>query len=105
MPMSPNILNAAQCRAARALVEWSAERLSRASGINLHVIRDFELRFRRPDDSALRCIRTALESAGVEFIPENGHGAGVRLRFNLHEIRAIKRWEAEGGLTSHSGLY
>ena len=25
-------------------------------------------------------IRRALESAGVEFIPENGGGAGVRLR-------------------------
>ncbi|MDT8333211.1 helix-turn-helix transcriptional regulator [Roseomonas gilardii] len=25
-------------------------------------------------------IRTALEAAGVEFIPENGGGAGVRLR-------------------------
>ncbi|MER8574578.1 hypothetical protein NKG99_24160 [Mesorhizobium sp. M1409] len=25
-------------------------------------------------------IRAALESAGVEFIPENGGGAGVRLR-------------------------
>jgi transcriptional regulator with XRE-family HTH domain len=25
-------------------------------------------------------IRAALESAGVEFIPENGSGAGVRLR-------------------------
>lgn len=25
-------------------------------------------------------IRTALESAGVEFIPENGGGAGVRLK-------------------------
>jgi len=24
--------------------------------------------------------RAALESAGVEFIPENGGGAGVRLR-------------------------
>jgi hypothetical protein len=25
-------------------------------------------------------IRRALEAAGVEFIPENGGGAGVRLR-------------------------
>ncbi|WP_352685959.1 hypothetical protein [Mesorhizobium australicum] len=25
-------------------------------------------------------LRAALESAGVEFIPENGGGAGVRLR-------------------------
>jgi len=25
-------------------------------------------------------VRAALEAAGVEFIPENGGGAGVRLR-------------------------
>jgi DNA-binding XRE family transcriptional regulator len=28
----------------------------------------------------LSAIRTALEAAGVEFIPENGGGPGVRLR-------------------------
>ncbi|MFB9979458.1 helix-turn-helix transcriptional regulator [Mesorhizobium kowhaii] len=28
----------------------------------------------------LAAIRAALEAAGVEFIPENGGGAGVRLR-------------------------
>jgi hypothetical protein len=28
----------------------------------------------------MAAIRTALESAGVEFIDENGGGAGVRLR-------------------------
>ena len=30
--------------------------------------------------STLAAIRTALEVAGVEFIAENGGGAGVRLR-------------------------
>jgi hypothetical protein len=34
-----------------------------------------ELKERSVDD-----IRTALEAAGVEFIPENGGGPGVRLR-------------------------
>ncbi|MBB6410827.1 hypothetical protein HNQ71_003501 [Mesorhizobium sangaii] len=28
----------------------------------------------------MSAIRRALETAGVEFIPENGGGAGVRLR-------------------------
>jgi hypothetical protein len=31
-------------------------------------------------DFDLEAIRTALEIAGVEFIPENDGGAGVRLR-------------------------
>lgn len=30
--------------------------------------------------SSVEKIRAALETAGVEFIPENGGGAGVRLR-------------------------
>jgi hypothetical protein len=31
-------------------------------------------------DRAVAAIRAALEAAGVEFIPENGGGPGVRLR-------------------------
>jgi hypothetical protein len=33
-----------------------------------------------PYPNNLAAIRAALEAAGVEFIPENGGGAGVRLR-------------------------
>jgi hypothetical protein len=29
--------------------------------------------------STIRSLRSALEAAGVQFIPENGGGAGVRL--------------------------
>ncbi len=31
-------------------------------------------------EDTVSAIRAALETAGVEFIPENGGGAGVRLR-------------------------
>ncbi|WP_041786107.1 helix-turn-helix domain-containing protein [Rhodospirillum centenum] len=40
-------------------------------------------RFERGDElkpSTIAAIRTALESAGVELIPENGGGPGVRLK-------------------------
>ncbi|QCO15538.1 XRE family transcriptional regulator [Azospirillum brasilense] len=30
----------------------------------------------------VEAIRAALEAAGIEFIPENGGGAGVRLKVN-----------------------
>ncbi|WP_457155008.1 transcriptional regulator [Mesorhizobium sp. P5_C1] len=33
-----------------------------------------------PSVNNLAAVRAALEAAGVEFIPENGGGAGVRLR-------------------------
>ena len=32
--------------------------------------------------STAEAIRRALDAAGVEFIPENGGGAGVRMRKN-----------------------
>lgn len=35
-----------------------------------------------PCQSTIDAIRTALETAGVEFIAENGGGSGVRLRKN-----------------------
>ncbi len=105
MPYSQNILTAAQCRAARAMVEWSVERLSQASGVDLQTLRNFEARFRRPDERTLRRLRIALEAAGVMFVPENGRGAGVRFKFNMREVRAIKRWEAEGGTAGDDAIY
>ena len=44
------------------------------------VIRNRERDRRTPGYNNLLGIRHALEAAGVEFIPENGGGAGVRLR-------------------------
>jgi hypothetical protein len=41
---------------------------------------DFERGARTPYPKNLAAIRTALDAAGVEFIAENGGGAGVRLR-------------------------
>ena len=105
MPSSTNILSAAQCRAARAMVEWSAERLSQASAIDLQTIRNFEARFSRPSERTLRRIRITLEHAGVMFVAENGRGAGVRFKFNTREVRAIKRWEAEGGKAGEDAIY
>ena len=105
MPSASNILSAAQCRAARAMVEWSAERLSEASAVDLQTIRNFEARFSRPSERTLRRIRITLEQAGVMFVPENGRGAGVRFKFNTREVRAIKRWEAEGGRAGEDASY
>lgn len=105
MPYSQNILTPAQCRAARAMIEWSAERLSQASGVGLQTLRNFEVRFHRPDERTLRRLRITLEAAGVMFVPENGRGAGVRFKFNTREVRAIKRWEGEGGTAGEDAIY
>lgn len=74
------VLNAAQCRAARALLGWSQEELEGASQVAKKTIADFERGARMPYPRTLKDLRHALEGAGVEFIDANGGGPGVRLR-------------------------
>src|SRR6185295_15014120 len=99
-----NILTAGQCRAARAMVEWSAQQLSDSAGVDLQTIVDFEARYHRPDPETKRRLRVALEHAGVAFIAENGGRAGVRFKFNSRDVRAIDRWEAEGGTAGEDDI-
>jgi len=69
-----------QCRAARALLGIKQGDLATLSRVSLRTIAHFEQEERQPVPATLQALRIALESAGVEFIPENGGGAGVRLR-------------------------
>ena len=97
MSIEPTILLAAQCRAGRALLEWSLERLAQACSVDLQALEEFEARFRRPDPESLGRIRSVLTDAGVVFVDENGGGAGARLKLSRKELRALSRWEGEGG--------
>jgi predicted transcriptional regulator len=75
-------LTSDQIRGARALLRLSQAELAEAADISLETVKRLELM-----DGELKTrletitrIKTALEKAGVEFIPENGGGAGVRLK-------------------------
>ena len=81
----------------RALVEWSAEQVARRSGIDVQVILDFEAKRSDPGESVKRKLFEVLEGAGAVFIPENGGGVGVRLKYAARDVRAVNKWEAEGG--------
>lgn len=70
----------AQCRAARSLLSWRQDDLETASGVAKKTIADFERGARRPREATLTTIKSTFENAGIEFIDENGGGAGVRLR-------------------------
>jgi hypothetical protein len=75
-------ISSAQMRAARALLRWSALDLATASKVGVATIRrvevvDGEIPATLPNEAALR---RALESAGIEFIDNNGGGEGVRFR-------------------------
>lgn len=69
-----------QCRAARALIDWTQPRLADAAALGLSTVVDYERERRQVSEAARAAIQRALEEAGVEFIAENGGGAGVRLR-------------------------
>ncbi|WP_306030733.1 transcriptional regulator [Stappia sp. MMSF_3263] len=74
-------MTGAQIRAARALIRWSARDLASAANIGIATVRRAEAEDGLPTTTTanLRAIRFSLEAAGVEFLPENGGGPGVRL--------------------------
>lgn len=72
-------MNATQCKMARAALELGVRDLADLAGVGQATISRLE-RGEKLRDSTVHVIRSALESAGVIFIEENGEGAGVRLR-------------------------
>ncbi len=75
------MLTAEQIRAARALLRWEQRRLAEAAGVSLETIKRLE-GLTGPvsaNTTTVSAIQAALEKAGVEIIPENGGGPGVRL--------------------------
>lgn len=73
------MITAIQCKMARAALGLGVRELATAAKMSPDTV----ARFERGDELRERTIdalQHALEAAGVEFIPENGGGAGVRLR-------------------------
>lgn len=76
------MLTCEQLRAARAILRWRAVDLAEAAGVNLSTIQRAE----KADGPVPmmpangKAVQRALEGGGIEFIPENGGGPGVRLR-------------------------
>jgi transcriptional regulator with XRE-family HTH domain len=78
------MIEAAQVRAARALIGWSRTKLAEAAGVPLSIVERFETTApgHGADEAVIDKIRGALEAAGAVFIPKDdgGGGIGVRLR-------------------------
>ena len=76
------MVEAAQVRAARALIGWSQTKLAETAGVPVPTINAFETG--APDtiaNEAVDKIRIALETAGAVFLAkDDGGGIGVRLR-------------------------
>ncbi|WP_187172037.1 helix-turn-helix domain-containing protein, partial [Enterococcus faecium] len=67
------MLTPAQCRAARALLDWTQARLSEVTGLSTVTIRSFEAG-RDARESNRTLLRLAFERAGIEFLDKNGGG-------------------------------
>ena len=74
------MISSAQCRAARGLLDWSQQKLAEEAGVGIVTVRQLEAGVHQPRRATLEVVKRCLEQAGVEFIPENGGGVGVRLR-------------------------
>ncbi|KIQ05562.1 transcriptional regulator [Agrobacterium tumefaciens] len=75
-------ITGAQIRAARGLLRWSAKELAMAASIGVATISRAEVQDGRPPltSANLKAIRKAFEDRGIEFIPTNGGGVGVRFK-------------------------
>lgn len=69
----------AQIRMARAALGWSVRDLGEKAGISANTVSRIETGA-DAKASTMNAMQRALEAGGVQFIPENGGGAGVRLR-------------------------
>lgn len=75
-------MNSAQSKMARAATGLGVRDLAKLAGISPDTVARLE-RGEDLKESTIAAIRAALESAGVEFIAENGGGAGVRLKKDI----------------------
>jgi transcriptional regulator with XRE-family HTH domain len=73
------ILVPIQCRMARAALGWGIRELAAAAKVAVETVSRFE-RGDALKERTVEAIKHAFEAAGIEFIPENGGGPGVRFR-------------------------
>lgn len=83
----------AQCRAARALLNWTQAVLAERAGVARKTIADFELASRTLHIRTRRDITATLEAAGIEFMwgeedPArlNGQSSGDGVRFGRRGV-------------------
>jgi DNA-binding XRE family transcriptional regulator len=78
-------MNAVQCKMARVALGWGTRELA----LNANVSPDTIARLERGEqlkNSTIAAIRAVFEVAGIEFIPENGGGVGVRLARRSNDV-------------------
>lgn len=75
--LSAEGLSPAQCRMARAALQWSLDEAAAAAEVSRRTILRLENDQRNIQPAKIEAIRRAYESAGVRFIEEGGDRGGV----------------------------
>ena len=76
MPLNPE-----QCRAARALLDWTQDDLAARAEVSRSTVRSFETGRHDLQRATAAAIRRALEAGGVAFLDADDQGGpGLRLR-------------------------
>jgi transcriptional regulator with XRE-family HTH domain len=65
------MITSEQCRAGRAVLNWSQSDLAKESGVSLRSIQEFEANHRNPNLTTLQGLLAALERNGI-VLPQNG---------------------------------
>ena len=73
------MISGTQVRMARVAVGWSTKELAHVAEMHPNTVNRVE-NGEPATKGTLLLLQTTLEAAGVEFIPENGGGPGVRLK-------------------------
>ncbi|MBK1866400.1 helix-turn-helix domain-containing protein [Aestuariivirga sp. YIM B02566] len=76
------MISGAQVRMARGYLKWSAKELAERAGVAESTVKRIEAEdgFPSARGSNIEAVHRVLVEAGIVFIPENGGGAGVRLK-------------------------
>lgn len=74
------MLSRFQILAARAMLEMTRAELAAKVGLSATGLSNIENGLADSKVSTMEAIRKALEASGVEFIPEDAKGAGVRFK-------------------------
>lgn len=85
-------------RAARALCRVSAKEVASRARLKKSELRNYEKCLEDLTEQQEYRLIEALEEFGTRFVPDDERGGyGVRLKFNRSKVRAVERWENEGG--------
>ncbi|MCP4184443.1 MAG: helix-turn-helix transcriptional regulator [Hyphomicrobiales bacterium] len=72
-------MHSIQCKMARVALALSIKEIAKLAGVSTNTISRLESG-EELKPRTIKAIQSVLENAGVEFISENGGGAGVRLK-------------------------